>query len=60
VYSVMTEVIAVRITTGARMHGISSLRIEQALLLQTEAEAIETGTTDPKIRFVGRDERGEE
>ena len=27
---------------------------------QTEAEAIGTETTDPKIRFVGRDERGEE
>ena len=59
-YSVMTEVIAVWIITGVRMHGISSLPIEQALLLQIEAEAIGTETTNPKIRFVGRDERGEE
>jgi hypothetical protein len=56
----MTEVIAVWIITGVRMHGISSLPIEQALLLQIEAEAIGTETTNPKIRFVGRDERGEE
>ncbi|MFM8351920.1 MAG: hypothetical protein ACKN9D_12760 [Actinomycetales bacterium] len=27
---------------------------------QTEAEAVGTATTDPKIRFVGRDARGEE
>ena len=59
-YSIMPEVIAVRIITGAGKHGISRRRIEQALLLQTEAEAIGTETTDPKIRFVGRDERGEE
>lgn len=49
-----------RIISGARKHGISRRRIEQALLSQTEAEAIGTEPTDPKIRFVGRDERGEE
>ncbi|MCF8527293.1 MAG: hypothetical protein K9G24_05835 [Candidatus Nanopelagicales bacterium] len=56
----MEEVLAVRIISGARKHGISRRRIEQALMSQTEAEAIGTETTDPKIRFVGRDERGEE
>lgn len=56
----MREVVAVRIVSGARKHGISRRRIEQALLSQTEAEAIGTQTTDPKIRFVGTDERGEE
>jgi hypothetical protein len=56
----MAEVPAVRIISGARKHGISRRRIEQALMSQTEAEAIGTETTDPKIRFVGRDERGEE
>ncbi|NQW71896.1 MAG: hypothetical protein HQ453_04125 [Actinobacteria bacterium] len=56
----MTEILAVRIISGARKHGISSRRIEQALLSQTEAEAIGTKTTDPKIRFIGRDDRGEE
>lgn len=56
----MREVVAVRIVSGARKDGISRRRIEQALLSQTEAEAIGTQTTDPKIRFVGTDERGEE
>jgi protein involved in polysaccharide export with SLBB domain len=56
----MAEVPAVRIVSGARKHGISRRRIEQALLSQTEAVEIGTEITDPKIRFVGRDERGEE
>jgi hypothetical protein len=56
----MAEVLVVQIISGARKHGISRRRIEHALLSQTEAEAIGTETTDPKIRFVGRDERGEE
>jgi hypothetical protein len=56
----MAEAPVVRIISGARKHGISRRRIEQALLSQTEAEASGTETTNPKIRFVGRDERGEE
>lgn len=52
--------LTVRIVSGARKHGISRRRIEQALSSQTEALATRTETTDPKIRFVGRDERGEE
>lgn len=55
----MTDGLAVRIVSGARKHGVSRRRIEQALMSQTEADAIATETTDPKIRFVGRDERGE-
>ena len=31
-----------------------------AIVCSIMADAIGTGTTDPKIRFVGRDERGEE
>ena len=58
--SIMLEILAVRIISGARKHGISRRRIDQALLSQTEAEAIGTKTTDPKIRFIGRDDRGEE
>ncbi len=56
----MVDGFAVRIVSGARKHGVSRRRIEQALWSQTEADAIGTETTDPKIRFVGRDERGEE
>ena len=56
----MTDGFTVRIVSGARKHGVSRRRIEQALLSQTETDAIGTETTDPKIRFVGRDERGEE
>lgn len=59
-YSIIAEGFDVRIVSGARKHGVGRRRIEQALLSQTEAEAIGTETTDPKIRFVGRDERGEE
>ncbi len=56
----MIGILAVRIISGARKHGISRRRIEQALLSQTEAEAIGTKTTDPKIRFIRRDDRAEE
>jgi hypothetical protein len=60
VYSIITDGFVVRIVSGARKHGVSRRRIEQALMSQTEADVIGTETTDPKIRFVGRDERGEE
>lgn len=56
----MIDGFAIRIVSGARKHGVSRRRIEQALLAQTETDVIGTETTDPKIRFVGRDERGEE
>ena len=50
----------VRIVSRARKHGISRRRIEQAMTSQFLSEAVASGTTDPKIRYVGVDERGEE
>jgi hypothetical protein len=49
-----------RIVSGARKHGLSRRRIEQALAGHAVAETILSGSTDPKIRFVGLDERGVE
>lgn len=48
----------VKIASGARKHGLSRRRIEQALAGQVVAETVLGGSTDPKIRFVGLDERG--
>lgn len=56
----MTWGFEIRIVSGARKHGISRRRIEQALLAQTQAHVVASETPDPKIRFVGADERGEE
>lgn len=56
----MTEVVQVRIVSGARKHGLSRRRIEQALESHTSADTVSSETTDPKIRFIGADERGEE
>lgn len=56
----MSEDFEVRIVSGARKHGISRRRIEQALRSQIAADTTRTGTADPKIRFVGTDDRGEE
>ena len=50
----------VRIISGARKHGLSRRRIQQALDRHGVAETILGTTTDPKIRFVGVDERGVE
>jgi hypothetical protein len=50
----------IRIVSGARKHGLSRRRIEQALARHWEAETVVSGSTDPKIRFVGVDERGVE
>jgi len=49
-----------RIVSGARKHGLSRRRIEQALDGHSLAETILGGSTDPKICFVGLDERGVE
>ena len=49
-----------RIVSGARKHGLSRRRIEQALAGHVLAETTLSGSTDPKIRFVGLDERGVE
>jgi hypothetical protein len=56
----MTWGFEIRIVSGARKHGISRRRIEQALLAHTQASAVASNMPDPKIRYVGTDERGEE
>ena len=56
----MTEDFEVRITSGARKHGISRRRIEEALRSQVLSDTTRSETTDPKIRYVGIDNRGEE
>lgn len=58
--TIMSEAFEIRIVSGARKHGISRRRIEQALLAHTQASAVASKTPDPKIRYVGTDERGEE
>lgn len=50
----------VRIVSGARKHGLSRRRIEQALDRHGIADTILGAASDPKIRFVGADERGVE
>ena len=50
----------VRIVSGARKHGLSRARVQQALDNQLSSETHESGTTDPKIRFIGTDSRGTE
>lgn len=52
--------IEIRIVSGARKHGLTRSRIQQALNDQIASETHISGTTDPKIRFVGVDGRGEE
>lgn len=50
----------VRIASCARKHGLSRTRILQALNTHVVATTLDAGSTDPKIRFVGGDGRGEE
>lgn len=50
----------VRIASCARKHGLSRTRILQALNTHVVATTLDAGSTDPKIRFVGRDGRGVE
>jgi hypothetical protein len=50
----------IRIIGSARRHGLSRRRIEQALAQPVRADATDSATGDPKIRFVGRDAKGEE
>ena len=49
-----------KIASGARKHRLSRRRIEQALAGHAAAETVLGGSTDPKIRYVGLDERGVE
>jgi len=60
VYSIMRAGFELTIISGARMHGISRRRIEQALLAHTHVSTVASETHDPKIRYVGTDSRGEE
>jgi hypothetical protein len=50
----------VRIVSGARKHGLSRSRIEEALDGHVVADTFLGPTSDPKIRFVGADGRGVE
>jgi hypothetical protein len=50
----------IKITSGARKHGLTRTRIEQALSKQHISDTYEASSTDPKIRFIGVDDRGEE
>ena len=49
-----------KMASGARKHGLGRRRIEQALAGHAVAETVLGGSTDPKIRYVGLDERGVE
>ncbi len=50
----------VRITGSARKHLLTKARISQALANQTNSVTIEHPGTDPKILFIGIDDRGME
>ncbi len=50
----------IRITSGARKHGLTRSRIEQALSNQNLSETVATESTDPKLYLAGPDDRGVE
>ena len=50
----------VSLDSCARKHALSRTRIQEALNTHEVATTLDSGSTDPKIRFVGRDGRGEE
>ena len=50
----------VKITSGARKHGLTRTRIEQALNSHTEAATVPHIGRDPKIAYLGTDDRGVE
>ena len=50
----------IRITSGARKHGLTRSRIEQALSNQQLSDTVASEGTDPKIYFIGPDSRGVE
>jgi hypothetical protein len=52
--------IHIRTASSARKHGLSRSRIEQAMNNQIVSETLNSTTFDPKIRFIGVDDRGEE
>lgn len=48
----------IRITSSARKHGVSRSRVEQALDQQHWSETLPSPGPDPKILFLGVDDRG--
>ncbi len=51
---------AVKITSGARKHGISRKRIEQALINQSFSATLSIAGSDPKVVYLGNDDKGME
>lgn len=56
----MEEDFEIRIIGSARKHGISRTRIAEALERQVFANTLPLAGSDPKIGFLGTDERGVE
>ncbi len=54
------QTLIVSITSSARKHLLIRARISQALANQTAAVTLDAAGTDPKILFVGVDDRGAE
>ena len=50
----------IRTASSARKHGSSRSPIEQAINNQIVSETLNSANFDPKIRFIGVDDRGEE
>ncbi len=51
---------AVKITSGARKQGISRKRIEQALINQSFSATLSIAGSDPKVVYLGNDDKGME
>ncbi len=51
---------AVKITSGARKHEISRKRIEQALINQSFSATLSIAGSDPKVVYLGNDDKGME
>jgi len=58
-YAIIDRGFSMRITSGARKHGLTRRRIEEALGAHQRADTV-FGDGDPRIHFIGRDRRGEE
>lgn len=50
----------VKVTSSARKHGISRTRILQVLASQTFTATVPVTGSDPKVVYIGTDERGAE
>ena len=58
-YAIIDRGFSIGITSGARKHGLTRRRIEEALAAHQRADTV-LGDGDPRIHFIGRDRRGEE